>query len=167
MRRTTIRPVAEGDLAALTAIYNRYIAETPITFDIEPYAVEARRPWLAQFDEHGPHRCLVAQEGDAMLGWAASMGFRSKAAYRTSVETSIYLAHGATGRGLGALLYRALFEALEGEDLNRAYAGVTLPNAASIALHERFGFERLGVYSEVGHKFGRYWDVLWLEKPLR
>jgi phosphinothricin acetyltransferase len=82
------------------------------------------------------------------------------------VETSIYLAPGATGRGLGTRLYSALFAALEGEDIHRAYAGVTLPNDASLRIHERFGFRQVGVYEEVGRKFGTYYDVAWLEKRL-
>jgi len=166
MPRATIRPVADRDLGALTAIYNHYIAETAITFDLEPYTVEERRPWLEQFDEAGPHRCVVAHEHEKLLGWACSMRFRAKAAYQTSVETSIYLAPEAAGRGVGTSLYETLFQALDGQGLNRALAGITLPNAASLALHERFGFERIGVFSEVGHKHGRYWDVVWLEKSL-
>jgi phosphinothricin acetyltransferase len=82
------------------------------------------------------------------------------------VETSIYLAPAAMGRGVGTLLYERLFEALEAEDVHRAYAGVTLPNAASIRIHERFGFEQVGVYREVGRKFGVYHDVAWFEKRL-
>ena len=70
------------------------------------------------------------------------------------------------GRGLGALLYGALLPALEDEDLHRAYGGVALPNPASVALHERFGFREAARYSEQGRKFGRYWDVVWLERPL-
>jgi phosphinothricin acetyltransferase len=84
----------------------------------------------------------------------------------TSVETSIYLAPEATGRGMGTDLYAALFAALAEEDLHRAYAGVTLPNTASVALHRKFGFRSIGVYREVGRKFGKYWDVEWFEKPL-
>jgi phosphinothricin acetyltransferase len=92
--------------------------------------------------------------------------FRYKPAYSTSVETSIYLAQADLGRGIGVPLYSALLEALRSEDLHRAYAGVTLPNPASIALHERLGFHRIGVFQEVGRKFGRYWDVMWLERDL-
>jgi phosphinothricin acetyltransferase len=154
------------DLASLTEIYNHYVKATPITFDIEPFTVEARRPWIEQFAEQGPHRLLVAEVSDRILGYACSQRFRVKAAYDTSVETSIYLAPDATGRGLGRRLYAALFEALRGEDLHRAYAGITLPNAASIALHRSAGFRRIGLYREVGRKFGRYWDVEWYEKEL-
>ncbi|CAG7638280.1 GNAT family N-acetyltransferase [Actinacidiphila bryophytorum] len=163
-----VRAGGEGDLTALTDIYNHYIRETPITFDINPITPDERRPWLLSHPEDGPHRLLVAQSaGDGrVLGYATSSPFRPKAAYATSVETSIYLAPGSSGRGVGTLLYTALFEALAGEDVHRAYAGVTLPNEASIRIHRRFGFQQIGVYEEVGRKFGAYHDVAWLEKRL-
>ena len=82
------------------------------------------------------------------------------------METSVYLAPGATGKGTGGTLYAELFKAIEGEDVHRAYAGIALPNPASIALHEKFGFKRVALFTEHGRKFGRYWDVAWYEKPL-
>jgi phosphinothricin acetyltransferase len=161
-----IRPARVSDLAALTAIYNHYVCETPITFDLEPFEVEARRPWLEGFATTGPYRLFVAEREGELLGYAGSMRFRTKAAYATSVETTVYLREACTGSGLGATLYTALFEALRGEDLHRAYAGITLPNPASIRLHERFGFLPVGVFHEVGRKLDRYWDVAWYEKRL-
>jgi phosphinothricin acetyltransferase len=101
-----------------------------------------------------------------VLGYATSSPFRPKPGYLTSVETSVYLRPDATGHGLGTLLYRAVFDALAGQDLHRAYAGVALPNDASVRLHERLGFREIGTFVEVGRKFGRYWDVLWFERSL-
>ena len=163
-----VRAGREEDLASLTDIYNHYIRETPITFDVSPITPDERRPWLLSHPEDGPHRLLVAQPaGDGpILGYATSSPFRPKAAYATSVETSIYLAPGAGGHGIGTLLYGTLFDALADEDVHRAYAGVTLPNEASIRIHQRFGFNQIGVYGEVGRKFGIYHDVAWLEKRL-
>ena len=161
-----IRPAAAADLPELLEIYNHYVRETPFTFDVEPVEFEARRAWLEEFARAGPHRLFVAADGERILGYAGSHRFRAKAAYDTSVETTIYLAGDAAGKGLGRRLYTALFDALEGEDLNRAYAGITLPNPASIALHHAFGFRKIAVYSEVGRKLGRYWDVAWYEKAL-
>jgi phosphinothricin acetyltransferase len=166
MSEPTIRSGGERDLVALTDLYNHYIHETPITFDIEPFTPETRRPWLEQFAGTGPHRLLVAESAGRVVGFACSGRFRAKAAYDTSVETTIYLAHDEVRRGLGTRLYQALFAELEGEDLHRAYAGVTLPNDASLALHGKLGFQPIGIYREVGHKFGRYWDVQWLERAL-
>ncbi|GGZ00739.1 GNAT family N-acetyltransferase [Streptomyces nitrosporeus] len=167
-----IRPGTEADLEALTDMYNGYIRTTAITFDTEPLTVEARRPWLLAHPETGPHRLLVATvlqgegRGERLLGYATSGPFRPKAAYSTSVEVSVYCAPEAGGRGIGTRLYEALFEALEGEDVHRAYAGVTMPNEASVRLHARFGFTAVGIYHEVGRKFGRYHDVAWFEKRI-
>lgn len=163
---TRIRPGADSDLDELTRIYNHYVVETPITFDIEPLTVEQRRPWLTSHPDRGPHRLLVAEEAGKILGYATSSPFRPKPAYSTSVETSVYLAPEHVGRGVGGLLYTALFEVLEQEDVHLALAGVALPNEASERLHLRFGFRPVGVYEEVGRKFGRFWDVAWFQKKL-
>ncbi|WP_435131255.1 GNAT family N-acetyltransferase [Actinacidiphila sp. bgisy144] len=164
-----VGPGGEADLTALTDIYNHYVRETAVTFDVTPVTPGERRPWLLSHPEDGPHRLMVARlpgSGGRILGYATSSAFRPKAAYATSVETSIYLARDACGRGIGTLLYRRLFEALAGEDVHRAYAGIALPNDASLRIHERFGFRQVGVYEEVGRKFGVYHDVAWFEKRL-
>ncbi|MCX5604154.1 GNAT family N-acetyltransferase [Streptomyces phaeochromogenes] len=163
-----VRPGVESDLDALTDIYNHYVRETPITFDTATFTPVERRPWLLSHPEDGPHRLMVATAGDSqrILGYATSSAFRPKPAYETSVEVTIYLAPDAGGRGVGTLLYKALFAALADEDLHRAYAGIAQPNEASVRLHERFGFRHVGTYREVGRKFGRYWDVAWYEKDL-
>ncbi|MEU8860894.1 GNAT family N-acetyltransferase [Streptomyces umbrinus] len=163
-----VRPGVESDLDALTDIYNHYVRETPITFDTTTFTPVERRPWLLSHPEDGPHRLMVATAGDSqqILGYATSSAFRPKPAYETSVEVTIYLAPDAGGRGVGTLLYKALFAALADEDLHRAYAGIAQPNEASVRLHERFGFRYVGTYREVGRKFGRYWDVAWYEKEL-
>ncbi len=161
-----VRPGRESDLEALNDIYNHYIREAHVTFDLEPLDMEWRREWFSHYSEQGPHRVFVALDGDRVVGYASSSRFRPKHGYNTSVETSVYIAPDATGKGAGARLYTELFRALEPEDLHRAYAGITLPNPASIALHERFGFKRVALFTEQGRKFGRYWDVAWYEKPL-
>ncbi|MFE1842294.1 GNAT family N-acetyltransferase [Streptomyces sp. NPDC059515] len=163
-----VRPGTEGDLAALTDLYNHYVRETAITFDTVPFTPEERRPWLLSHLVDGPHRLLVATGAGAgrILGYATSSAYRTRPAYATSVETTVYVAPDAGRRGIGSLLYRSLFDALAGEDLHRAYAGIALPNEASVRLHERFGYRRAGTHREVGRKFGRYWDVAWYEKEL-
>jgi phosphinothricin acetyltransferase len=95
------------------------------------------------------------------------MRFRPKAAYETTVETTIYCAQEAIGKRIGSRLYSELFESLMNEDVHRIVGGYTLPNSASAALHERCGFKPVGIYTEVGRKFGRYWDVQWTERPLK
>jgi phosphinothricin acetyltransferase len=166
MDDTLLRHGREADLPALTAIYNHYVRETAITFDLEPYTEEKRRAWLRDFAEQGRYQLFVAEQGGAVRGYACTRRFRDKAAYDTTLETSVYLAPDACGRGLGRALYERLLAALAGVDAHRLIAGITLPNPASLALHERFGFTPVGVMREVGRKHGRYWDVLWMERPL-
>jgi phosphinothricin acetyltransferase len=113
------------------------------------------------------YKLFVAEEARRVVGYAGTGRFRAKAAYETTSEATVYCAHDAGGRGIGTMLYRALFDVLAGADLNRLVAGITLPNDASVALHQRFGFKAIGIFSENGRKFGRYWDVLWMERPLK
>jgi phosphinothricin acetyltransferase len=160
----SIRPAERADVPRLTEIYNHYVIHTPVTFDVEPYTVEKRAIWFEQFGTAGRYRILVAEEGGTVLGYVCTMRFRPKAAYETTVETSIYCATEAIGKGIGSRLYGALFDALRDEDIRRYVAGYTLPNPASAALHDRFGFKRVGIFSEVGRKFGKYWDVAWNER---
>jgi phosphinothricin acetyltransferase len=164
MTDTTIRPARDSDLPSLLDIYNHYVLTTPITFDVEKRSLEQRREWFAQFSHGGRYRCLVAESSGRAVGWASSARFKEKEAYQTTIETSVYLDPKATGRGLGKALYAALFEALAGEDIHRAFAGVTLPNDASVALHRAVGFNEAGLYAQIGRKFGKFWDVLLLVK---
>lgn len=163
-----VRPGVESDLPALTDIYNHYVRETPVTFDTAVFTAEDRRPWLLSHPIDGPHRLLVSVDAESqrILGYATSSPYRPKPAYSTSVEVSVYVTADAVRRGVGTLLYEALFAALAGEDLHRAYAGIALPNLASTRLHERFGFRHVGTFGEVGRKFGRYWDVAWYAREL-
>jgi phosphinothricin acetyltransferase len=161
-----VRPAVVADVPAMMAIYNHYVETSPATFDIEPVSLENRLAWFEHFGESGPFRLLVAERAGQVIGYAGSGRFREKAAYATSVEMTIYVHHEAVGLGVGARMYERLFQILAAEPIHRAYAGVTLPNAASVALHHRFGFRDIGVYDEVGHKFGHYWSVQWLEKVM-
>jgi phosphinothricin acetyltransferase len=166
MAEAQIRPARPKDLPALTDLYNHYIRETPVTFDLEPFSSDGRRAWFDGFADTGRHRLQVSECDGRVTGYASSRQFRPKAAYDTTIETTIYLAPDATGAGLGRRLYAALFDALAGEDVHLAVGGVTLPNPASVVLHESFGFEPVGIFREVGYKFGRYWDVQWFQKEL-
>jgi len=156
------------DLPALTGIYNHYVVNTTITFDLQPFSPAERRPWFDDHHDRGPHRLLVAADADGRVaGYASSSRWRPKPAYLTTVEVSVYCDPRGIRTGCGSALYTSLFEQLAHEDVKTAVAGIALPNPASIALHERFGFRPVGVFHEVGRKFDRYWDVAWYERPMR
>jgi phosphinothricin acetyltransferase len=169
----TVRAATLDDLPSLTEIYNYYVIHTPITFDLQPYTPEQRVPWFNEHSDGKRYRLLVACDSHAgdsrtsVLGYASTGQFRPKEAYATTVEASVYCRPDAAGRGLGTLLYRELFDAIADQDIHRIVAGITLPNSASNALHQRFGFKTIGVYSQVGRKLDQYWDVMWLERPLK
>lgn len=162
-----VRSASLSDLPRLTEIYNHYVINTPITFDIEPKTVEGRVSWFEQFGSEGRYRLLVAEENGLIVGYAGSTRFRPKAAYDTTVETTIYCAPESKGHGVGSRLYAALFDSIAEEDIQLIVAGYTLPNAASEALHKSFGFKPVGIFPQVGRKFGRYWDVAWIQRLLR
>lgn len=159
MTDVSIRRAEQGDLPELLAIYNHYVVNTPVTFDLEPRSLAQRREWFDSFASSGRYQCFVAVKGAKPIGWVCSARFKEKAAYDTSIETSVYLAPGEGGRGTGRRLYQTLFSALAGEDIHRAFGGITLPNDASVALHRSMGFEHIGTYREIGRKFGKFWDV--------
>jgi phosphinothricin acetyltransferase len=161
-----IREATAADHASVLDIYNHFIESSPCTFDTTPFTIEARAPWFVRFSDGARHRLLVAACESEIVGYACSTPFRPKPAYDTTVETTVYLRPGFQGRGLGVDLYEALFAALATEDLHRAYAIITLPNDASIALHRKFRFHDLATLTEVGRKFDRYWDTLWMERVL-
>lgn len=161
-----IRRAQEHDLAAINALYNHYIENTTITFDLDPWSMDQRRDWFAQFGADPRHILLVAERAGAIKGYAGTLEFRKKKAYQTSVETTIYVAPGAEGQGVGTRLYEELLPLAAAAGAHRALAGITLPNDNSLKMHEKFGFQPVGIFSEVGYKFGRYWDVGWYERAL-
>ena len=164
-----IRPARAGDLPRLVEIYNHYVVHTPITFDLDPVTVDGRRRvWFAQFADRpaSPARRRVRRRGHRL---------RRRYAYqfRTSGPTTPPSRPRLPARPMppdaasAARSTTALFDAIADEDIHIAIAGITVPNDASIALHERFGFVRAGlIMHAVGRKFDRYWDVAWYERPM-
>jgi phosphinothricin acetyltransferase len=167
MAEIQVRAASKADIPRLTEIYNHYVLNTAVTFDLEPYTVERRAIWLEQFALSGRYRLLIAQQEGRIIGYTGTTRFRAKAAYDTTVETTIYCAPESNGKRIGSRLYSVLFETIASEDIHRIVAGYTLPNPGSEALHKRFGFLPAGIFRENGRKFSRYWDVAWAERPLR
>lgn len=159
-----IRAANASDLPALLALRNWYIAHSQASFDEVPLSAADLRAWMAQFDEDGPHRLLVALQDDRLLGYCSSQPYRAHPAFRQTIETSIYVAPGAGGQGLGSALYEALFAGLRGQDLHRVVVGIALPNEASIRLHERFSFHAVGIFDEYALKNGRRISSQWMQR---
>ena len=159
-----IRRATVDDLAPITDIYNHYIVESHVSFDLEPWTVDQRRAWFAKYGGDTPWQVWVTELDGEILGAAWSSPFRPKAAYDSSVETTIVMKPGRGGRGLGTELYRTLLSDVDAQGAHRAYAIVALPNDASIALHHKLGFVSLGVQHEVGFKMGRFWSTMLLER---
>ena len=164
-----VRPGRSVDLPAILDVYNHYVERSPATFEVSPLHPSDRAGWLHEHLSGGRYRLWVATERtrDHLLGWATSSPFRPRAAYATTVESSVYCSAGFEGRGIGSRLYRELFASIRQEDIERVVAAVTLPNPASVRLHRRFGFRRVGTFHRVGRKFDRLWDVAWFERPLQ
>lgn len=162
----TVRDAHPGDRGAINDIYNHYVETSAVTFETVASPLDERRAWFDKFAAPGPYRLLIADDAGRIVGFACTSRFRDRPAYATSVETSVYVDPDAQRRGVGSQLYQALFAAIAGEELHRAYAALALPNDASIGLHRKFGFRDLAVLSEAGRKFGKYWDILWMERHL-
>jgi L-amino acid N-acyltransferase YncA len=156
-----IRLAVEDDAAALAALYRPYVEDSRISFeDVAPDAAKMAR--RLRGDPPGYHPWLIAEEEGRAIGYTASSPFRTRRAYRWTVETGIYLAPDAYGRGIGRALLTELLTLLERQGYVAAIGAIALPNPASIALHEKLGFTYAGAYRGVGHKFGEWMDVgLW------
>ena len=153
-----VRLARTADAAAIAELYRPYVEHSRISFEEQaPGAAEMERRIAGK--KPGYHPWLVAEERGGLLGFASSSPFRARRAYRWSVETGIYLAADARGRGVGRQLLGALTDLLERQNYVSAIGAIALPNDASIALHEAVGFRRAGVYREVGFKHGRWIDV--------
>jgi len=161
-----IRVATPGDAADITAIYAPIVKTTTISFELEPPSVDDMRgkivatlrqwPWLVSVDPNG-----------RVNGYVYAGKHRDPGAYQWSVNTSVYIREDSRGQGVGRSLYLDLFERLRALGYFRAFAGIALPNGASVALHESVGFGAIGVYRAVGYKFGAWRDVGWWQLALQ
>lgn len=160
-----VRPAVASDAAACAGIYSPYVSDTNVSFEVEPPTADQFAERIA--DAQAMHDWLVAERDEAVVGYAYAHRFADRAAYSWSCETSIYLAQGAHGQGIGRRLYEELLGRVAGLGYRRAFAGIALPNDASIGLHRAVGFQDAGCYRRVGWKNGAWHDVAWMQRDLQ
>lgn len=160
-----VRSATEVDAAEMLAIYRPYVESSTVSFEETPPSLEEFQARVRKYLSNWS--CLIAVSGVELLGYAYGGIHRERAAYRWSVETSVYVKQGLHRRGIGRRLYGELMPRLRDAGYCNAYAGVTLPNDASVALHLAMGFRPVGTFPRVGYKFGQWRDVAWFHLPLR
>jgi L-amino acid N-acyltransferase YncA len=152
-----IRSANPADADAIARIYNHYILHTVISFEEEPVSGADMQRRMAEVQQNFPW--LVYEEDGAIAGYAYATPWKNRGAYRNAAETTIYVDKAQLGKRIGARLYEPLLKTLRDRDLHVVMAGIALPNDGSVAIHERFGFVKVGHYREIGRKFDRWVDV--------
>ena len=160
-----IRAVKIEDAKDICEIYNYYVKNTIITFEEKPVQQSEMKNRIAQTTKALPW--LVYDNGQKIVGYAYASEWKSRCAYKHSVESTVYLQNGESGNGIGSLLYQRLIDQLKAKKYHAAIGGISLPNEASIALHEKIGFEKIGQFREVGNKFDKWIDVGYWELILK
>ncbi len=153
-----LRPATANDAAAIAGIYNHYVLNTIVTFEEEAVSASEMAARIAEVIG-ADLPWFVWEEDGKILGYSYASKWKSRCAYRYSVESTVYLDQAAIGRGRGMKLYSALIDALRQRSIHGIIGGVALPNEASVALHEKLGFEKIGQFREVGWKFEKWIDV--------
>lgn len=152
-----MRPVTVADAQQLVAIYNYYVIHSIVTLDLVPFSAEDFEEKISTISSQFPF--IVYEENDEILGYAYASTFRTKPAYNKTVELTIYLKHNTLGKQIGKKMYSELIQQLKAENYHVLIGGLTLPNDASVKLHEGFGFEKVAHFKEVGYKFDKWHDV--------
>lgn len=162
---TLIRNAEDQDLDAILAIYNDAVVNTTAVYDYEPRNAEAQARWFAAKREQGLP-VIVAEIGGVVAGFASFGPFRPWPAYLHTVENSVYIAPDRRGQGVGSALIPPLLDLARAKGLHTMVAGIDATNEASLRLHRKFGFEPVGLFKEVGWKFGRWLDLAFLQRML-
>lgn len=160
-----IRVARADDAEAMRRIYNVYVETSTVTFDLVPRSLAEQRAWLAA--RTGAHTALVAVDGDEIVGFGALSPYKERPAYSTSVEDSVYVSSARHGHGVGRALLSALLDAAQASGFHAVFARIVGGHEASIGLHAAHGFEVIGTEKEVGRKFGKWLDVVVMERLLR
>jgi len=161
----SIRSATRADAPQIAEIYATYVRETPASFEIDPPTADEMMARLEAGT--GSYPWLVAEEGKTLIAYAYGSAFRTRPAYRWSVEVSVYVHKERRGGGVGRAVMSRLLDELRERGFANAFAGTTLPNPASVRLFESLGFEPIGVFRNVGYKFEAWHDVGWWQLPLR
>ena len=164
MSDLVIRAATRADAPGVQAIYAPMVEHTVISFEEVPPTIREMADRIDATSANYPY--LIAERYGVVLGYAYASRHRERAAYRSSVDVTVYIAEGARRSGTGRALYSKLLPILASRGFHAAFAGIALPNPGSIALHERVGFTQVGIYREVGSKFGRWHDVGWWQRLL-
>ena len=160
-----IRSVCLNDAVSITDIYNEYITDSVVTFEEKTISTEVMKSRIEKVTA-ADLPWLVAEQESEIQGYCYATPWKERLAYRFSVEVTVYLKPNLKGRGLGTKLYESLFEKLENMKIHAALGGITLPNKASIALHEKFAMEKVAHLKQVGYKFDQWLDVGYWQKIL-
>jgi L-amino acid N-acyltransferase YncA len=160
-----IRPITPDDANAICDIYNYYVLNSHANFEEEAVSVHEMEERITTMIQK--HPWLVYEEEGKVIGYAYASDWKSRCSYRYSVETSVYIKNGNSGKGIGSALYKVLLDALAQTSVHAVIGGIAQPNPESIALHEKFGFEKVAHFKEVGFKLNKWIDVAYWEKIMR
>ena len=160
-----IREAKPSDAELILKIYSHYVTDTCVSFETEVPSIEEFASRIENTIKSYPY--LVCEIDEKIVGYAYGSKYREREAYRYSAEVSVYVVPEYHRRGIGRALYAKLFELLKEQGIYTAYAGITVPNYNSVGLHKAMGFREVGIYKNVGYKFGTWLSSLWVEKPLR
>jgi L-amino acid N-acyltransferase YncA len=156
-----IRLASQNDLIAINEIYNYYVFNSTCTYQESAEPMEGRREW---FSRHGVgHPVTVMEIGGRVVGWGSLSPYHARSAYRNTIENSVYVRHEFHRRGIGGLILADLIERARGIGHHAIIAGIDAEQAASVALHRKFGFQKVGRLKQVGFKFDRWLDVIYME----
>jgi phosphinothricin acetyltransferase len=163
-KRMPVRLATRDDSHAVAEIYAPVVQHTPISFELVPPTADEMAQRMSVVLKG--HPWLIAEDAGRVSGFAYASAYAERAAYKWSATTTIYVRDGVRGKGVGRSLYRVLLRMLSAQNFRRAFAGITIPNAGSIGLHEAMGFRHVGTFPEAGFKLGRWHDVGWWSLPL-
>ncbi len=159
-----IRPATHADLPGILEIYNDAVLKTTASYDYEPRTLEQRTQWFEERRRDGYPIFVAVDDSDAVAGWSALNPYHARMGYRFTAENSVYVAASARGQGIGGLLLGPLIEGAKARGLHAIIAAIDAENEASIRLHAKLGFEKVGHFKEVGFKFDRWLDVVYMQR---